>query len=69
MLNDAAKMLVAREARVDIKGYRERVRLGANVDELAQEAWKQALVNHPEFREWTSAQAYFETIFYNEIDK
>lgn len=69
MLNDAAKKLVARAARVAAKENRDRVALGANTDELAIEAWRTAQVHNPDFREWSSAQNYFDTIFYNEIER
>jgi len=69
MLNDEAKKLVARAARVGARGARQRIELGANSDELAVEAWKQAQVHNPDFRNWPSAKSYFETVFYNEIEQ
>lgn len=69
MLNDAAKKLVARAARVAAgKGNRDRIALGANTDEIAVEEWETAQTHNPNFREWPSAKAYFDTIFYNEIE-
>jgi hypothetical protein len=67
MLNDAGKKQVARAARVAAKEHRSRAALGANTDTLAMEAWQTAQVHNPDFRNWPSAQNYFETIFYSEI--
>lgn len=70
MLNEAAKKLVARAARVAAgKGNRDRVALGANTDEIAAEEWRIAQAHTPDFRDWPSAKGYFETIFYNEIER
>jgi hypothetical protein len=69
MLNDAAKKLVARAARVAAKENRDRVQLGANIDQLASEAWQVATAQNTDFRQWPSAQRYFDTIFYNEIEQ
>lgn len=70
MLNDAAKKLVARAARVAAgKGNRDRVALGANIDEICTEEWRIAQNHNPDFRNWPSAQRYFETVFYNEIER
>ena len=69
MLNDAAKKLVARAARAAAKENKDRVALGANVDQLAGEAWRAACAQNPDFVRWTSAQNYFDTIFYNEIER
>lgn len=69
MLNDAAKKQVARAARVAAQENRDRVQLGANTDELAAEAWRLAQTHNPDFREWSSAKSYFETIFYNEVER
>ncbi len=69
MLNDAAKKQVARAARVAAKENRSRAELGADTDELATEAWRTAQVHSPDFRNWPSAQNYFEAIFYNEIER
>jgi hypothetical protein len=69
MLNDAAKKLVARAARVEIAGKRGQVRLGANPDRLAEESWKEAVVANPDFRGWSSAENYFMKVFMNEIGR
>lgn len=70
MLNDAAKKLIARAARVAAgKGNRDRVALGANIDEIAADEWQVAQTHNPDFREWQSAKSYFDTIFYNEIER
>ena len=70
MLNDAAKKLVARAARAAAdKGNRDRIALGANTDEICAEEWRIAQTHNPDFRAWSSAQAYFETVFYNEIER
>ena len=69
MLNDAAKKLIAREARAQIKGYRERAALGANQDELCTEAWGSAMRSYPDFRVWVGAKEYFEAVFLNELDR
>lgn len=67
-LNEPARKQVARAARVEANEKRNRALLGANVDDLARESWETAQIYHPEFRGWESAKAYFETVFYNEID-
>jgi hypothetical protein len=67
MLNDAAKRLVARAARVEIAGKRDMVRLGADPDRLAEESWREAAVANPDFRSWPSAEGYFMKVFMNEI--
>lgn len=66
MLNDAAKKQIARAARVAAKESQDRAARGANIDQLAAEAWQTAQVHSPDFRQWQSAKNYFETIFYNE---
>lgn len=68
MLNDAAKKQVARAARVAAKEGKDRIALGANIDQIAAEAWRQAQVHNPDFRQWQSAKSYFETVFYNEVE-
>lgn len=68
MLNDAAKKLVARAARVAAKDNRDRAALGADTDEICAKEWTIAQNQNPDFRTWPSAQRYFETIFYNEIE-
>lgn len=68
MLNDAAKKLVARAARVAANENRSRAEMGANTDELAAEAWRTAQAHNPDFREWPSAKSYFDKIFYNKIE-
>lgn len=67
MLNDAAKKLNARSARVAAQEMHDRVRLGANVDTLAAEAWGH--VSNNDFRQWIGARKYFETIFVSEIER
>lgn len=62
MLNDAAKKLVARSAQEAVREGRERVRLGASIDQVVAEAWDTALIAQPDFRDWPSAKAYFETV-------
>lgn len=69
MLNDAARKLVARAARVDIKGKREMVQLGANPDRLAEEAWRDAVRFNPDFRDWPGAESYFMKVFMDEIEE
>lgn len=70
MLNDAAKKQVARAARVAAgKGNRDRIALGANTDEICAEEWQTAQTHNPDFRDWPSAKGYFESVFYNEIDR
>lgn len=69
MLNDAAKKQVARAARVAAKENQDRAARGANVDQLAAEAWGTTLLQNPDMRDWPSAVGYFETIFYNEIER
>lgn len=68
MLNDAAKKLVARAARVAAKDNRDRAALGADTDEICAKEWKIAQNQNPDFGTWPSAQSYFETIFYSEIE-
>jgi hypothetical protein len=69
MLNDAAKKVVARAARVAAHEARDRVARGANADQLVVEAWEFAQAQQPEMREWSSAKAYFEAVFLREIDQ
>lgn len=69
MLNDAAKKLVARAARVAAKENRSRAELGANVDQLASEAWRTVQAQNVDFSQWSSAKSYFETVFHNEIER
>jgi hypothetical protein len=67
MLNDVAKKLVARVARSDIKGYRDRIALGASADDLAVEAWDLAKRHNPDFATWRGAKEYFEAVFLREL--
>lgn len=69
MLNDAAKKLVKRAARAAAStGNRDRIALGANIDEICAEEWRIAQIHNPDFCGWPSAQRYFEAIFLGEID-
>lgn len=68
MLNDEARKLVARAARAAAHENRDRVERGANIDDLAIEAWRAVKHHNPDFSTWPSAKAYFDRIFYNEID-
>jgi len=68
-MNEVAKKLVARAARADVRQYRERAQRGASIDQLTSDAWQQALVEHPEFREWRGAEEYFGRVFTGEIER
>jgi len=68
MLNDAARKLVARAARVAARENRCRAHMGAHTDELATEAWRTAQAQNPDFQNWPSARSYFETVFFGEIE-
>lgn len=68
MLNDAAKKLVARAARVAAQEKRGQISYGADVDVVAEQAWRDAQSLNPDFRNWPSAQRYFESIFLGELD-
>ena len=67
MLNETAKKLVAREARNAARQARDRISLGANMDDLVVEAWRDAQRSNPDFRNWPSAERYFESVFCNEV--
>jgi hypothetical protein len=65
MLNEPAKKLVARAARVAAKEH------GAPHESVTDlkiaHAWRDACSLHPEFREWPSAEAYFEEVYFGEF--
>lgn len=69
MLNDAAKKLVARAARVEAKERHGQIAFGANIDQLTEDAWMVAQQLNPDFRTWLSAKSYFETVFQSEIER
>lgn len=66
-MNEAAKKLVRRAARVAAHEMRDRARMGANIDTLIAEAWGH--ISNDEYRQWTGAREYFETIFINEVER
>lgn len=68
MLNETAKKLVARVARVAGREMADRYGRGANQDVLSAEAWQTAKAQNPDFRNWPSAQAYFEHVFSSELN-
>lgn len=63
-MNDAARRIVGRCARVAGRDNAERLRLGADFDTVADEAWQQACQEYPEMAEWDGARQYFETILW-----
>lgn len=65
-MNEAAKRLVAREARAVAHQMRVRAQMGAEVDTLAAEAWDQSSRLNPDLKEW-NAESYFLTVFYGEM--
>lgn len=66
MLNEPAKKLVARAARV---AAREDGAPHQSVDDRRiRAAWQQACTLNPEFRAWPSAERYFETVYLGEFD-
>lgn len=67
-LNDRARQLIARAARAAAHEMRYRVALGASIDSLAVEAWQDAQVQNPDFREWFNAWNYFEAVFLGELE-
>jgi hypothetical protein len=67
MLNEAAKKLVARAARVEASERRADVAGGIR-DEVVEAAWDAAVSLNPDFREWPSARSYFEAVFIGEVN-
>lgn len=65
-MNEAARKIVAREARAAAQRMTGRLQAGANEDALYAEAWNQAQRLNPEFSEW-NAEKYFEKVFYSEL--
>ena len=69
VLNEAARKQVARVARAAAgQDARDRIARGANLDDVCVEQWEVAQAQHPDFRDWPSAQRYFETVFVNEVE-
>lgn len=66
-MNEAARKIVAREARVAAQRMIGRLQVGANEDALYSEAWHEALRLNPEFGAW-NAEKYFEQVFYGELE-
>ena len=68
-MNEAAKKLVAREARAAAQRHKAQIKTYGVRAEYVSGAWQEATASYSDMQGWTGAHAYFETAFRHEASR